>query len=98
MRALGGNPDAIKPSPSGDVPGKVERVPCRTGKVCEIVFDCFGDFEAFLLVDCGQRWVYKSHEPGIATLVMQAARERLTITVCTSEYHESRIEKIIVRG
>ena len=98
VRALGGNPDVIKPSPSGDVPGKVERVPCRTGKVCEIVFDCFGDFEAFLLVDCERRWVYKCHEPGIAALVMQAARERLTITVCANEQHESRIEKIIVRG
>ena len=51
VRGLGGNPDAIKPSPSGEVPGKIESAFCRTGKVREIVFDCFGDLEEFLLAE-----------------------------------------------
>ena len=98
VRGLGGNPDAIKPSPSGEVPGKIESAFCRTGKVREIVFDCFGDLEEFLLADCEQQWVFKCREPGVARLVLRAARERLTITVCTSEHHRNQIQKIIVRA
>ena len=97
VRGLGGNPDEIKPSPTGDVrPGR-ELARCFTGKVCEVAFDCFGDFDGFVLDACEARRSFRSRETGVGKLVLQAVRDRLTITVCLDERKESRIERIIVR-
>ena len=94
--ALGGNPDEIPPSPSGDFePHKPPVRHCVTGKVCEVVFDCWGDFEGFILDTCDERVTFKSRERGIQKLVMEALKDRLTITVCV-EGKSHRIEKIIV--
>jgi hypothetical protein len=97
VRGLGGDPDTIEPSPGGNVQGGpgVER--CFTGKVCEVVFDCYGDLESFVLEMCGHREVFESREAGVSRLVMQAQRERLTITVCLNDQRKHAIQQIIVR-
>ena len=97
VRALGGNPDEILPSPAGQFePQKPPVERCLTGKVCEVVFDCWGDFEGFVLDACDERRAFKSRERGIKKLVMAALKDRLTITVCLdSKGH--RIEKVTVQ-
>ena len=57
VRGLGGDPDKIPPSPNGAPP---KHEPPRdhliehTGKVSEIIYDCFGGFEGFVLCDCDE--------------------------------------------
>ena len=62
---LGGDSTTIQPSPNGvpvgDDTGREQAE--FTGRVCEIVFDCFGDFEGFVLRDCRQRRSFRSCEP-----------------------------------
>ena len=97
VRALGGNPDLVYPSPRGEWkhPKEVER--CITGKVCEVVFDCFGDFEGFVLGTCSQHHSFKCREQGVAKLVVQACKDRLLISVCLDGNRPGKIERIIIR-
>ncbi len=80
---LGGDSTSIQPSPTG-VPiggadGKHPRD--RSGKVCEVLFDCFGDFEGFVLCACADTYIYRSRERGIGEIVLRACRDRLAVTV-----------------
>jgi hypothetical protein len=98
VRALGGNPETIQPSPFGDgrrpEPGETS---CLTGKVSEVVFGCFGEFVGFVLDSCSSRKAFRSCERGIENLVMRACRDRLTLTVCVDQHQKDRIQKITVR-
>ena len=96
VRALGGDPDQIQPSPSGQGKPRPSKERCFTGKVCEVIFDCFGDFEGFVVEDCDERYSFKSHEKGVRRLVMEALKDRLTITVCTGA-KVGRIERITIQ-
>jgi hypothetical protein len=53
---LGGNSNTIQPSPTGVPPQQLlppgGAASKHTGEVCEILFDCFGDFEDFVLTSC----------------------------------------------
>ncbi|MDP9024532.1 MAG: hypothetical protein M3N13_04035 [Candidatus Eremiobacteraeota bacterium] len=96
---LGGDSSAVLPSPTGvpadqGVPG-VER--CCTGKVCEVLFDCFGDFEGFVLSDCEEQRTFRSRERGIGELVLRACAERLVVCVYTSRDDCERICRIAIR-
>jgi hypothetical protein len=67
-----------------------------TGRVAEVLFDCFGEFEGFVLVGCCERRTFECCEPGIRDLVLRACRKRLTITVfagCKGE----KIERLVVK-
>jgi hypothetical protein len=101
INASGGNAGSIAPSPIGTpVTGKL---PCRpmkgrecTGKVAEVLFDCFGDFAGFALAGCcSSVGEFKSQEKGIGELALKACRERLTLTVCF-EGAERKIREIRV--
>lgn len=102
VNAFGGNAGAILPSPNGVPPPK--GIPHRgefdefTGKVCEVIFDCFGDFEGFVLETCSSIHCFASRERAIGELVLRACRERLVISVVTERAHEHRIRKLIVRS
>ncbi|MGA2847593.1 MAG: InlB B-repeat-containing protein [Terracidiphilus sp.] len=92
---LGGDANAIPPSLLGYIPGHPHPVhppvgrPCEeelkefTGKVCEVLFDCFGDFTGFVLDDCCERRTYQSRERQIGDLVLRALKERFTIVAVT---------------
>jgi hypothetical protein len=87
---LGGDANAIPPSLLGYLPTpRPVRRPCEedleefTGKVCEVVFDCFGDFVGFVLDDCCERRTYQSRERQTGDLVLRALQERLTLMVVT---------------
>ena len=80
---LGGNAGAIGPSPDG-VPVKVP--PHRhhrqvTGTVSEIRYDCYGDFEGFVLDCCEVHHTFSSRRRGIAEVALLACRYQLRLTV-----------------
>jgi hypothetical protein len=99
---LGGNSGSIQPSPWG-VPTSTG-IPCEglrefTGKVCEVTFDCFGDFTGFALETCARRYHFNVCERNIGDLALRASKERLTVSVVVehSSEHTHKIRKLIVR-
>ena len=97
---LGGNAAEIKPSLQG-VPVKDGIMEKReyTGKVCEVMYDCFGDFEGFVLSwCCTERHVFSNREPEIGKIALHACEARLTVSVWTDTTKErEKICKIIVQ-
>ncbi len=93
--AMGGDPAKILPSPTGEGKQKPphHEEECRlhfTGKISNLVFDRFGDFEAFLLdTEDGER-EFRSRERDMAELAERAWRDRLRITVY-AERHAPQI-------
>jgi hypothetical protein len=49
--------------------------------VAEVLFDCHGAFEGFVLDDCCERRLVESRERGVADLVLRACRENLAVCV-----------------
>jgi hypothetical protein len=87
INASGGNAGSIAPSPigtpiSGTKPPRPGKCKECTGKVAEVVYDCFGDFAGFVLAGCcSHPCVFKSHERAIGELVLRACSQRWTIAV-----------------
>lgn len=83
VRGLGGNPDQVPPSLT-DPQVPIHPEPCEccaTGKVCCLLYDCFGDFEGFVLSDCEREHRFHTREKAIEALVDRACRERTRLTV-----------------
>jgi hypothetical protein len=88
VRGLGGNPGEIKPSPTGDGnphghgkgDGEEGRL-ASTGKIVDLLFDGFGDFEGFVLDTEDGKRRFASREKDLSELATRAWRERLRITV-----------------
>ncbi|TAM81104.1 MAG: hypothetical protein EPN47_14615 [Acidobacteria bacterium] len=100
IKGLGIDPGLIPPSlDDPGIPGRTpgEERECFTGKVSEVIFNCFGDFEGFVLETCGESHRFKSTEKGIKEIVLRACKERLLITVCVAIKHDGTIQGIIVR-
>ena len=94
--ASGGNASSIPPSLNG-WPVGTERGPYPvgekdcTGKVVEVIFDCFGDFEGFVIESCcSSHHRFKSRERAVGELVLRACSRRWTISVCSVK-HGGRI-------
>jgi hypothetical protein len=89
VRAFGGDPDRVVPSPSGSLPEpkKPERDVVE-GKVARVMFDCFGDFKGFELETCRERHVFRSCEKKIEDLVLRACKERWTLRIAVRCEHE----------
>jgi hypothetical protein len=51
------------------------------GKVVEVIFDCHGEFEGFVLESCCNGKLFRSRERGVADLVLRAVRDNLTVCV-----------------
>ncbi len=51
------------------------------GKICKILFNCYGEFEGFVLKDCCKEHTFKSCEPLIGELAIRACKERLKVSV-----------------
>jgi hypothetical protein len=101
VKGLGGDPDAILPSLQGaphPAPGPHEGLTERTGKVVEVVYDCFGDLEGFVLGGCCERYEYKTRERAIGELVLRACRDRLLLTVVSKHGCEHETWRILVRS
>ena len=102
VKALGGDPDEITPSSSGEgwrkphPPGRDEDLECATGKVVDLDFDRYGDFEGFVLDAGHKRHRFESRERSIAELVERAWRHRLRMTVCTRPHHPHHPQTIVI--
>jgi hypothetical protein len=96
---LGGDSGSILPSPTG-VPfplpehGEHEREKHRvyTGKVCEVLYDCFGEFEGFVLEGCERRSTFHTRAKGIESVALRACREQLTQQVIVEEEEREKRE------
>ena len=58
------------------------------------LYDCFGDFEGFVLSSCEEERRFRACEPAVGELVLKVCRERLRLTVHTEDH---RVKKLIVR-
>lgn len=56
-----------------------------TGKVREVIFDCFGDFKGFELESCCGTHYIISKEAGVAEIALRACHERCTVSVYLGE-------------
>jgi hypothetical protein len=98
VQGLGGDPGAILPSPKGVPPKPRRREREFTGMVCEVLFDCFGDLEGFVLCGCcNERLVFKSRERGIGEIAWRACKERLQVSVYVDAECSEVIRKLVVR-
>ena len=100
VRGLGVDPTSIKPS--ADDPGVPDTgvglgAHCFTGKICEVIYDCFGDFEGFVLETCSESHRFTSREIGIAEVVLRACRDRMVVSVCVERRRRGRILGIVLR-
>jgi hypothetical protein len=98
VQGLGGDPQVIGPSPTGNwQPPKARRV-SFVGKIEAIVFDRYGDFDGFILdTEHGDR-TFASREEEIRDLVEQAWSERIRIEVVVEHDAPHHPVSIIFRG
>jgi hypothetical protein len=101
ITGLGGDPNAIPPSPNG-APVKLSN-PCDDlveirGKVTEVIFDCFGDLEGFVLDDCCHLHAFKTRERDIGELAVKVCAERLAISVFVERNNRSKIHRLVIRA
>ena len=108
--AFGGDAAHVPPSPTGvpaphrpghghgpghpPEPGERE----FTGKVADVVFDRFGDFEGFVLETSEGARAFASAEPEIGELTLRALRDRLLLSVIAEAHPPHAIRAIIVRA
>jgi hypothetical protein len=84
ISTLHGGRDPSKPRPDRpDKPGERKRH-VFTGRVTELLYDCFGAFEGFVIEDCERRHRFRACERGIEKVVRRACRHRSRISVVTA--------------
>lgn len=97
---LGGNADEVPPSLTGIPPvlapghGQHE----FTGKICEVLFDCHGDFDGFVLDDCCETHVFRCRVRRIGKLALKACRQELTVSLVTDDPKSRKIRGLSVKG
>jgi len=88
---MGGDPERIAADPTGhggrdpkpprpDAPDRDGRR-VVSGRVTELLYDCFGAFEGFVVEDCERRHRFRACERGIERVVRRACRHRSRISV-----------------
>jgi hypothetical protein len=65
--------------------------------VVGIIYDCFGNFEGFVLDDCGVEVRFVSREHEVERLVRTAWRKRITISVAVRVKDRRRPISIMFR-
>jgi hypothetical protein len=60
--------------------------------VCEVLFDCFGEFDGFTLCDCHRAHRFRTHHRGFREIAIRACKERFTLSGGGGIYRtESRV-------
>ena len=100
---LGGNPDAVPASPLGywEAPTKSGGGEGKTytGKITEVIFDCRGRMEGFVLRECCDRDLrLRACDRDLESIVLQACTGRYEVTVRTTAKDPSQVDQLIVRG
>jgi hypothetical protein len=86
VNGLGGDAEKIKPSPLGywELPERQEGTLVHKGKVSQVIFNCYGDFEGFVLSECcDKKQTFKVCDKGIEEVILRAFKERYRISVLT---------------
>jgi len=95
----GGNAASINPSQTG-IPVKIKgpvEYGAYSGKVSEVIYDCFGEFEGFVLwTCCSEKRLFKSREKSIGELVLRACKERLQISIYVHGKDQDEICKLTI--
>ena len=91
---FGGDAAGVKPSLQG-VPRPLAprgRGPAtHRGRVEEVIYDCFGDLEGFVLAGCcTEREVFECREPGLGLLLLRACRDDLRVAVVVDDRRRGR--------
>ncbi len=98
IEGLGGDPNAIPPSPDGAPHSDAaDKVLSFTGKVAEIVYDCFGHFDGFVLSECCGNRTFQNRDWGIEKVISRACRHRLLFSVFVERGKENCIRKLVIR-
>jgi hypothetical protein len=97
---LGGNASGIPPSLTYVPPSLTRKHRYEAeefiGKVCEVLFDCHGDFAGFVLDTCCEPRVFHSRVGRIGELVLKACREELKVNVFADPHREGKILRITI--
>jgi hypothetical protein len=99
---LGGDSSAVPPSltyvPPLPLPHpRPEREQEHCGKVCEVLFDCHGEFTGFVLDDCCERRVFESRSKSVGELALKACRDGLTLCVWVDGKDSKKINKLAIK-
>jgi hypothetical protein len=100
---LGGNPDALPPSPLGywEAPTKHggDEGNSYTGKITEVIFNCRGRMEGFVLRECCDReHRFTACDRDLESIVLQACTGRYEVKVRTTAKDPSAVHQLIVTG
>jgi hypothetical protein len=97
VRAFGADPDSIPASSTGGAPIEKPAPEGRsfTGKVTQIIYDCFGNFEGFVLEDCDGRKRFTSCEKSVEEVIHRVCRDRLKITVNINYVEREKLAVLI---
>jgi hypothetical protein len=92
---FGGDAAGVKPSLQG-VPRPLVpwgRAPAmHRGRVEEVIYDCFGDLEGFVLAGCcTEREVFECREPGLGLLLLRACKDDLRVAVVVDDKRGRRV-------
>lgn len=98
VAGLGGRPDEIPPSPDGAPlqPGTGPATTSYTGRVEEVIYDCFGRFEGFVLSGCCGTRAFRSSECAFAEILLEACQGCLLVTVSIELGKEECIRRLVV--
>jgi zinc metalloprotease ZmpB len=66
------------------------------GKVSKLLYDCYGDFEGFVLDSCPGEHTFKSRERAVEELIRRACCERSRITVYVHGHDRSKPRRIVL--
>jgi hypothetical protein len=100
VAGLGGDPGPIPPSPGGapePAGGTHDRPAATTGTVLEVRYDCSGHIEAFVIGTCCGHAEFRTAEPGLGRVLLQALRHRFQVTVSACPDAPHHIERVSVR-
>jgi hypothetical protein len=104
VNAFGGNASTVPPSLQGYTPITLPVKKCcvdtiaHTGRVVEILYNCFGVFEGFVLETCCKRELIKSCEEGIEKIALLACRKRLFLSVVVDYARLGKVCSLVVQG
>ena len=104
---MGGNPDEIPASPLGywkadpsSEPGSGEHGGREhNGRIVEIVYDCHGRMEGFVLRECCEdEHVFRACDRDLEEIVLKACTARYRVSVLTGAHDPALVHRLVVRG
>jgi hypothetical protein len=96
VAGLGGDPNSIPPSPDGAPVQVAPGLVTYTGKVIEVIYNCFGHLEGFVLEDCDDVHTFKTRECEIGEIALRACQHGMLLSVFVEE-GKTKIRKLVLR-